>query len=55
MVTGINTNADITTSGKSNFIHSKQGDFKKNILTCVGMGNTEGNALFRCIDVLCKP
>ncbi len=49
MVTGINTNADITTSGKSNFIHSKQGDFKKNILTCVGMGTQK---VMLCSDAL---
>ncbi len=38
MVTGVNVNTDIMTSDKSNSVHSKQGDFKKNVLTCVGMG-----------------
>ena len=49
MVTGINTNADIITSGKSSSIHSKQGDFKKNVLTCVGMGTQK---VMLCSDAL---
>ncbi len=53
MVTGVNVNTDIMTSDKSNSVHSKQGDFKKNVLTC-WYGNTEGHASFRCIDILCK-